>query len=195
MLKPWRELENEPEADPAIPEPEGGGEGAETGFLSARAAALDPAPIWRRIESYTRVRYTPRKVTWHVDGPGQFEPPLEPVVDIAFEVFTDGSGWAAIEPAEAPAGFELEHSATYRAVAQIGVGTPPPSIFEAFRRLVEYNADSGGARAGPSGAARAETDLDGKLHVEVERDPRWLARAMIQSGAADLLRPYRRRAS
>lgn len=64
---------------------------------------------------------------------------------------------------------------------------PPEDVLEAFRRLAEYSTDKD---AHPSLTSRS-VEI-GSLRESFERSPAWLARAMQYSGAADLLRPYRR---
>lgn len=46
--------------------------------------------------------------------------------------------------------------------------------------------------AGTAGASAVTLDLTSGVKVETQRNPAWLARAMHNSGAGDLLRPYRR---
>ena len=62
---------------------------------------------------------------------------------------------------------------------------------EAFLRLAEYMAGGRDYSDMAAGVSSAEIDL-GLLRSKVDRSPTWLARAMLNSGAADLLRPYRR---
>ena len=45
--------------------------------LSTAAAALDADMIWQRIEAYIAHRWTERDVTWIVEGPGEWHPPLD----------------------------------------------------------------------------------------------------------------------
>ncbi len=54
--------------------------------LSTAAAALAPAMVWGRIEAHTNVRYTSRAVTWVVEGPGEWVPPLVPASISTFEM-------------------------------------------------------------------------------------------------------------
>jgi hypothetical protein len=155
--------------------------------LSVAAAALDSDMIWARIEAYTAYRWTNREVTWTVEGPGGWAPDLTPATITASEKFISGA-WVtvALDP-EWSGGFYLPGCGPFRFTANVGSGTVPPSVMEAFRRLAEYMADDPG-RVGSS----SFTDKIGPLDESVTRTPTWLARAMQYSGAGDLLRPYRK---
>ncbi|MEY8838078.1 hypothetical protein AB9K41_03445, partial [Cribrihabitans sp. XS_ASV171] len=69
-----------------------------------------------------------------------------------------------------------------------GGGDLPAAVSEAFRRLAEYFANGDA-----DGKGREAIDI-GPIKQEHERTAYWVARAMDLSGAADLLRPYKRRA-
>jgi hypothetical protein len=70
----------------------------------------------------------------------------------------------------------------------VGGGDVPAPVLAAFARLAEYSADTD-ERAG---ATDYSVNLGGAIQESYRRYPSWLARAMQYSGAADLLRPYRR---
>ena len=156
--------------------------------LSAAAAAL-PAPlIWQRIEAYISARWTARAVVWLAEGPGDWVPLLTPATINLVEQWS-GTAWATATPDPSPLGGFCLDDATYRVTATVGSGTVPATVNAAFSRLAEYfgaNSDD----LGP-GVTKGSTDL-AELHLETERPATWLARALINSGAADLLRPYRR---
>ena len=156
--------------------------------LSVAAAALDPDMIWQRIESYIAHRWTARSVVWIVEGCGEWNPPLAPATVSATEEWID-LAWAAITPdASALGGYVLDGDGPYRFTASVGSGTVPAAVDQAFTRLAEYMADSS---PGPKGATSASHDV-GSISISHDRSATWLARAMHNSGAADLLRNYRR---
>ena len=156
--------------------------------LSPAAAALDDAAIWRRIEIYVAHRWTPRPVEWIVEGPGDFVPPLTPTTVDTTERW-NGTGWetATLDPTPL-GGLMLPAEGPYRISATVGGGTVPASVEEAYRRLAEYLVDDAG-RAGSS----SYSIKIGQMEETHDRAPTWVARALQYSGAADLLRQYRRK--
>ncbi|QEW18986.1 hypothetical protein LA6_001165 [Marinibacterium anthonyi] len=170
-----RQTEGIPEAYPASP-----------AGLSAAAAALDAAAIWQRIEGWTAHRFTARSVVWTVEGCGDWLPPLAPA-EITLVECWDGTGW---EEASAGAshlgGLCLPNDGPWRITATVGGGDLPAAVSGAFRRLAEYSAEIGSSADGFT-----SVDDGG---VSYERAATWAARAIQNSGAADLLRPYHRRA-
>jgi hypothetical protein len=154
--------------------------------LSTAAAALDPSFIWQRLESFTAVRWTARNVVWIVEGPGEWCPPLSPASVTTVEVWS-GSAWETITADSSPLGYWLPAFGPYRFTASVGGGDVPANVTEAFRRLAEYMS----AKPGKSGA-RSESIRAGSIELSYTRSPSWLADAMHSSGAADLLRTYRR---
>jgi len=69
----------------------------------------------------------------------------------------------------------------------VGGGDVPAAVSEAFRRLAEYLASA----TAPTGVT-SQTVTVGQLSEAVTLTPSHMARAIQLSGAADLLRPYRR---
>lgn len=168
--------ESEPASYPTAP-----------GGLSAAAAALDPSMIWRRIEGYIAHRWTARAVTWTVEGPGCFGPNLAPATIDTVEIW-ENYLWSSVTLNPSPrGGLILPGSGPYRFTCTVGGGTVPADVNEAFRRLAEYMSQP----ENHPGASRVSVDIGGAT-VGKSRDPRWLARAMDNSGAGDLLRNYRR---
>ncbi len=159
--------------------------------LSEAAKALDPAPIWCRLEGYIAWRWTPREVVWTVRSEEAGEdwwPLLTPVASRRAEVWNDNA-WEPVNLRDGPEGLILPEAGRYRITAQIGADlAPPPPVLEAFRRLAEYLADDSETVPGSS---RTAVGL-GPLNESIDRSPNWLARAMQHSGAGDLLRNYRR---
>lgn len=178
MATTLRQLEDQPAA---WPDPPSG--------LSAAALALPSDALWHRIEAWTAHRWTPRTVRWTVEGDGPWSFPLAPVSGAAVEVWTVPDGWTARDVDAGPlGGFVLPNEATYRVTATVGLANPPPpAVLEAFRRFAEYLAE-GEARAGASSYSYRLGDVEESW----DRSPAWVARALQNSGAADLLRPYRR---
>ncbi|MCB1489029.1 MAG: hypothetical protein KDJ88_16435 [Bauldia sp.] len=173
-----RQDENLPEAYPDAPD-----------TLTAAAAALDPDFIWQRIESYIAHRWTARAVGWKVEGSGEWEPPLTPAT-IVSTMYWRGDDWDEATLSPGPfGGLILPGCGPYSIVATVGdtENDPPAAVLEAFRRLAEYMA----AKAGKPGA-RSERIQAGSISLSHTRDEAWMARAIQNSGAADLLRPYRR---
>jgi hypothetical protein len=171
------QVESPPGSYPAVP----------TG-LSTAAAALPPEMVWSRIEAYTVFRYTARPVVWVAQGEGDWRPNLTPATISLVERWSNNA-WiteTTLLPS-ALGGYELLAD-TYRFTASVGSGTPPQSFLEAFRRLSEYMASD----TDIAGASSFKLDLGGGALVsEYQRNPAWQAKALIQSGAADLLRAYR----
>lgn len=149
--------------------------------LSTGAEALDPAAVWTRIESWIIHRWPIRTVQWIVQGPGWFVPRLKPAELVKAESWT-GMGYEDVEPDPAPFGLSL-NDGVYRLTYDIGETTPPASVLEAYRRLAEYWAETGA-----EGGATSITDGD----YSVTRSANAVGRALQYSGAADLLRAYRR---
>ena len=156
--------------------------------LTAAAEALDHNMIWSRIESYISHRWTEREVIWIVEGEGNWQPDLTPASVTAVEKWSNYA-WASETLNPSPlGGYELTGTGPYRFTATVGSGTVPADVKEAFRRLAEYVVETTTEKPGSSSEAY---DI-GSLKVEFQRSASWLGRAMQNSGAADLLRPYRR---
>lgn len=155
--------------------------------LSDAAAALDQAFLWQRIEAWVAWRWSERSVTWIVEGPGDWVPPLAPATITASEWWS-GDDWHYFVPRPSPlGGIDLGYGHV-RIVATVGAGPVPADVAQAFTRLAEYVATESG---GLAGASSYGVNL-GQISENYRRSPAWLARAMEWSGAADLLRPYRR---
>lgn len=181
MAVTLQEIEGAPAAWPAAPV-----------GLSVAAAALAPAMIWGRIEAYTSTRYTSRSVAWVVEGPGDWAPRLDPVTIATVEAWT-GNAWTAVTVNPSPfGGYDFPGEGHYRISGTAGGGSAPGLVLEAYRRLAEYYASSDDAPAGTTDYSASIGS--GAISESFTRPATWLARAMINSGAADLLRPYRRAA-
>lgn len=156
--------------------------------LSTAAAALDADLIWQRLEAYQAHRWTERAVTWIVEGCGEWRPPLTPATVTTVEVW-QSEAWEAVTLSPTPTGGYVLPGGTYRFIGTAGAGVTdvPATVTEAFRRLAEYMA----GKAGKPGA-KSESIGAGTIRLSHTRSPSWMAEAIQNSGAADLLRPYRR---
>lgn len=160
-------------------DPDGNSLAAFASYHASQAPNMPLGPIWERIEAYTKHRWGVRDVVWIVEGPGTFEAPLQPLTVTSTEVWKDDA-WTSVTLTPSPLGHVLEDQ-TYRITASVGTAdTPPAAVQEAIRRLAMYTVnlwrDSGGATS----------------YGEVSMPASWPARSMQYSGAADLLRPWRR---
>lgn len=163
--------------------------------LSTKAAELAPVFLWQRIEAYTTHRFTSRSVEWVVEGPGDWTPPLAPAtIDLA-EIW-NGTVWETATPDASPmGGYTLSGEGLYRFTGIVGAGTTvPAAVNEAYRRLAEYSFEIGQdsmATGHPSHTSHTN-DIGNAISESFSRGATWSARALQLSGAADLLRPYRR---
>ena len=155
--------------------------------LSTAAAALDSDMIWARIESYIAYRWTDREVVWTVEGGGDWASDLTHATLRATELW-QSNAWAAVTLEPSPlGGLCLPGAGPYRFTADVGSGTVPAVVDEAFRRLAEYMAET----EDHPGSSGYKVNI-GPVDIEETRSPTWMARAMQNSGAGDLLRNYRR---
>jgi hypothetical protein len=159
------------------------------------ASGLSPEPananvIWQRLESYIAYRWSARVVTWVVEGPGEWCPPLEPAVISTVEVWSCGAeDWDDVTVNASPlGGYWLSATGPFRFVAVVGEDDAivPETVLEAFVRLSEY-LDAVKHRPGLRSASAGSVSVD-------YRDEMAMAQALQRSGAADLLRPFRRAA-
>jgi len=159
--------------------------------LSDAAAAIDAEPVWRRIESYVAHRWTPRDVVWIVRGAGEWLPPLGPAAITGVSSWSGGEWSPGMTLVKGPCGVSLAYDGPWRLEATVGdtADALPGDVAEAFRRLAEYLAAPDAI--GIPGASRYSVDL-GRVSETISRREDHMARALINSGAADLLRPYRR---
>lgn len=142
---------------------------------------------WVRIESYIAHRWAPRAVEFIAEGPGCWTPALTPFALETIERW-DGASWAETEPALSPMGYELGDG-TYRisGVAGDSDADVPALAIEAVKRLAEFMATPPGRPGASSEAVTA-----GSVTISTTRSPSWMAKAIDNSGAADLLRNFRR---
>jgi hypothetical protein len=180
MAVTLKQTETAPENYPAIP--------SSPAILSDAAAALNPAMVWQRIESYIAQRWSEREVVWLVEGPGEWIPPLAPADVTMIEVWSRAGEWEQCDLQAAPQGYWLSATGPFRFTATVGADVDlPANAVEAFRRLAEYMT----AKPGTPGASH-ENITTGSVSLSKARSSSWVAEAMQNSGAADLLRNYRR---
>ena len=149
----------------------------------------DDDALWQRIEAHCAQRWTERSVVWIADGPGAWRPPLSPVSITSTEVWSGGEYEpVTLEPSPL-GGLYLPRYGPYSITATVGADNPAPAaVLEAFARLKAYcDADHGGLPGVSSYSVNT-----GQISEQFRRNPAFIARALEMSGAADLLRPYRR---
>lgn len=159
--------------------------------LSPTAAALQADFLWQRLEVYIAHRTTERGVSWIVEGFGEWVPPLTPVTINSVEVW-QGDTWVEATLSASPlGGYMLPGKGPYKFVGVAGDDSAdvPAAIVEAFRRLAEYAATDTGEYRGARNYSNSVEDVGS---LTVERAPAWMAQALVNCGAADLLRRYRR---
>jgi hypothetical protein len=167
-------------------------EAAPTTYLNTSPALPMGDVAWQRIEGWINWRYTPRTVTWFVNGCGYFEPNRFPYVITGTEVWSNRAKvWETTTLDPSPrGGFYLPCTGPWKITATVGGGSPapvvPPLVLEAWKRLATYLA----SKTGTSGASRERIEA-GSIRLDTMRDPAWMANAMRDSGAADLLRSFR----
>lgn len=180
MATTIRQTEAMPSTYPAAP-----------GGLSTAAAALDANMIWQRIEAYVAHRWTSREVEWIVEGSGDWQPPLTPATIATVEIWQADEWQSVTLSPSALGGYVLPGCGPYRFAGTVAGGSPAPdvpeAVDEAFRRLAEYMA----GEFGTPGVTSERTNV-GPITIGHSRSASWMAAAIQNSGAGDLLRPYRR---
>ncbi|TXH45376.1 MAG: hypothetical protein E6Q97_31725 [Desulfurellales bacterium] len=153
--------------------------------------AIDPAvpdEVWQRIESWVAHRWTERAVVWLVEGCGEWVPPLTPATITTVEIWSDrAKDWEVTTLDAAPlGGYFLPATGPYRFTGTVasGVVLLPAAVEEAAQRLSAYMA----AVPAPGIASESIPGIGDVTYAS----PSWMARALQNSGAGDLLRPYRR---
>lgn len=149
--------------------------------------------IWLRLESYISRRWTARQASWIVKGPGEFRAHLSPLSGVTVDLWDDITfTWSSVICEPSPlSGFYLPRCATYRITGTLGGGTVPAAVIEAYKRLAAYSAELEASNM-PPGVTSHSVEIGDGLDENFERPSNWIARAMINSGAGDLLRAFRR---
>lgn len=160
--------------------------------LSDGAAEIDPGAIWSRIEAHIAYRYSPRTVVWICEGPGEWTAPIADTVVSSCEMWT-GEDWTPYTLKQGPlGGVQLYGEGPYRITGTVGSEQVPEAVREAYRRYAEYLAEGLSLEGGKGGATSESFSVGEAFEQTVQRPNNWIARALQNSGAADLLRPYRK---
>ncbi|SDL79965.1 hypothetical protein [Paracoccus chinensis] len=200
MAETIRTIEAVPEAWPELPANE----------LILANAADTAAWAWQRIEAYCAHRWTPREVMWLVQGDGEWFPPIAPAVITKVESW-EGGDWRPTVPEASPFGRLCLWGDAHRITATVGADNPPPPlVLKAATRLINYLCQqidrndpdlwATSMRWITSPPDEQITVRDGtatitrgdKTQESYTRPADYIAKALQYSGAADLLRPYRR---
>lgn len=156
----------------------------------------DIEAAWRRIESHIAYRWGERTVVFTVEGPGDWTPPLAPTTVTEVRAWRDDA-WAVVTlPPTALGGLSCG-AETYQITATVGsTEDPPMDVQQAVTRLARYAAEYRWALPTAAEAGLKDGHLSNNVAVALERPYtetlNGMARALQYSGAADLLRPYRR---
>jgi hypothetical protein len=149
--------------------------------------------IWDRLEQYTAFRWRERQAVWTVQGVGEWQPHITPLQNITVDLWDEDSlTWGATSLDATPiGGLKVPDDQVYRIKATVGDNAAAiPDVFvAAYERLAEYHA----ADTSPAGVATHSLRLGDGYEESVNRNPNYVGRAMQYSGAADLIRQYRRR--
>lgn len=155
---------------------------AEWSALDPQNPTLDPATVWRVVERWVTTRWRSRSLVYVVEGPGSWSSRLTPFTLTGAERW-DGAGWVNETLTPAPLGYALDDF-TYRVTGTVGgSGDVPEDVQEAWRRLHSYLLGSASEHLDQTASYR---------EGETERPRAHAAQALRLSGAADLLRNYRR---
>jgi hypothetical protein len=176
-------VEGIPEARPTIALP--------MTFFELNAAGREA--VWQRLESWVSYRWGVRSCVFIVEAGSRrsWRPPLHPFTVELVEAWV-GDAWEAVSLApDYTGGVVLEYADAYRFTGTLGTDDAPPAdVVEAYRRLAEHFAAI--RTHSPMLGSSKHEQHDGGRSIAIERAPTWTARAMQNSGAADLLRAYRR---
>lgn len=145
---------------------------------------VDAAVTWQRIEVWIRFRFSTREVVFMIEGPGPWVSPLTPFKATTVEVWR-ADAWEATTPRPSPSGgFIFEGDGPYRVTGTAGDNNAPPAIvLEAWRLLQEYQRGLAASHMNETALISSGDDTSVSLFA---------AKSMHVSGAADLLRNYRR---
>ncbi|RKF22722.1 hypothetical protein D6851_05865 [Altericroceibacterium spongiae] len=145
---------------------------------------------WTRVEHYCGQRWAPRRVVWTLrSGGGEWKPPLGPILISEAFGWKDGD-WQPVTLRRGPFGLMLP-CGNVQIEASVGSNSGasiPAAVKEAIKRLAAYLTAQSPVPAG----ARSYSANVGQLSEAVSIDPAAMARALQYSGAADLLRAYRK---
>lgn len=152
----------------------------------------DPAILataWQRVEAWIGHRWGERSIAIVAEGPGLFESPVQPFVLGGAEEWVDDA-WSDTSLTAAPLGYQLPPG-TFRLSGTAGTtDAPPAAVLAAVGRLAAYLAWSE-KHVADGAPMETSTRLD-VLTVDKKFGANDAGKSLIRSGAADLLRPYRR---
>ncbi|WBU53504.1 hypothetical protein [Paracoccus sp. SCSIO 75233] len=187
-----REIEDQPESWPEL-------QGLYEKLTPEAMSRLDSGTdwCWQRVEAYCCDRWTPRNVIWLVQGSGEWQMPLRPAVVESVETWA--GDWQVSPITATPWGGVYLPGDANRITATVGTDNPaPPAVIKAVERLANYLLQAVDTTDPDLWATKRrkvitpDKDSDQKTEESFERAADHIARAMQYSGAADLLRPYRR---
>ncbi len=147
---------------------------------------------WQRVQGWIAYRWNVRACVFVVEGPGDWIAPLQPFTATVREQWIDNA-WVSVTLAPtALGGFVFDAVGPYRITGNLGTANAPPEVVrQAVFRLGKYLEAVDSTPAGERTASGYKMDVGG-LSVSRDRNPNWIARALQQSGAGDLLRPWRK---
>lgn len=141
------------------------------------------ATAWQRVEHYIAWRFSPREVIWRIQSAGgEWQAPLAPVESL---MCTTGDE-APYAPETGPMGGWMIPCGAVTLTATVGAGPVPAAVTEAVKRYAKFMASIAEV---PAGITRIGS---GELSLSYRQESISPSMAMINSGAADLLRAYRR---
>lgn len=163
--------------------------------------AIFSVTAWERVEAFIGWRWGARDAVFTVEGPGEWLAPLSPATFGVSEIWRDDAWEVVTLRPTALGGLFLPEIAHYRIAASVGAaGEAPRAVKEAVFRLAEYllAADNVPASERIVASLKSEHDRPDDINSQDVRPqefahhgPTWIAKAMQNSGAADLLRPWR----
>lgn len=151
---------------------------------------IEPGVVWERLDSWINARWGERDCAFIVEGPSDWRAPLYPFAVATIEIWEAGEWVSAVIPPSPLGGYCLEGVGPFRFAGVLGsVDAPPAIVLEAARRLGAYLAAV--ASHGFKNAILTKEASD-EVDAFEYGAPVNAARALQYSGAADLLRRFRR---
>ncbi len=164
--------------------------------VGSTVGGINEDAIWRLIERHITHRWPAREVIWIVAGPGVFRFPLADVSVDSIESSPHDAfpaDWQPLTPRVERFGYWIDAGVRARIVATVGrpAGELPEEVAEAFFRLAGYLGDLE-ANKPMAGVTRYSESVTSDVRLSVTYAQDALGNALVRSGAADLLRPWRR---
>ncbi len=152
--------------------------------------SIDAATVWARLEGWINARWAERDCSFIVEGAGHWRAPLYPFTVATIETWEAGEWVTAVIPPSPLGGYCLEGVGPFRFAGILGAADAPPAIvLEAARRLGSYLVAVASRNFENALVMRQTSD---ELDSFEYGAPYNAARALQYSGAADLLRRFRR---